>query len=347
MASPDGRVDLRSDTVTRPTSEMRRAMAAAEVGDDVYGEDPTVNRLEALAAERTGTDAALFVPSGTMANQIALRLHGRPGTEALCGERAHVMRFEMAGAAANAGIQLHGLADEAGCFGGADVARAVEASGYHRPAVSLVTIENTCQAAGGRPWRVGEVEDVAAAASRAGVPLHCDGARIFNAAVALDVDVSALTGPCDTVMFCVSKGLGAPIGSLLCGSREAIAEARVERRRLGGGMRQAGVIAAAGIVAIETAVDRLADDHRRARRLAEVVSDLWPGSVDPAAVETNMVCCAAATLPEKLLGALGERGVLAGMLDPATVRFVTHRDVDDADLDRAFEALRDIALEMA
>ncbi|HVM41359.1 MAG TPA: GntG family PLP-dependent aldolase [Acidimicrobiia bacterium] len=345
MPAPDGTVDLRSDTVTRPTPGMRRAMAEAEVGDDVYGEDPTVLRLETLAAERVGKEAALFVPSGTMGNQIALRLFGVRGSEVLCGRRAHVMRFEAAGAAANAGVQLHGLPDHAGCFRGADVEAALEASHYHRPAVSLVCIENTSQAAGGRPWRAAEVAEVGEVAERHGLPLHCDGARIFNAAVALGVQASTLTEPCTTVMFCVSKGLGAPVGSLLCGPSDVVLAGREERHRLGGAMRQAGVIAAAGIVALETGVERLADDHRRAQRLASVLAELWLGSIDPATVETNMVCASTAALPEKLVPRLAERGILAGFLDPATTRFVTHRDVDDDDLERAVTALAGIAAE--
>ena len=345
MAAPDGTVDLRSDTVTRPTPAMRRAIAEAEVGDDVYGEDPTINRLEEVAAARTGKEAALLLPSGTMCNQVAIAVLGRPGTEALAGARAHVIRYEMAGAARNAGIQMRGLPDGAGYFTGADVGQALETSAYHHPVISLVCIENTSQAGSGRPWRPDEVDGVTAVARRAGVPVHCDGARVFNASVALGVDVPTLTGPCDTVMFCLSKGLGAPVGSVLCGPREVIAEARDERRRLGGAMRQAGVLAAAGLHALEHHVECLAEDHVRARVIAEAVAESFPRSVDPATIETNMVCCDADAFPEKFIPRMGERGIRVGMLDPATIRFATHLDVDDRDVGRTLTALAEVARE--
>src|SRR6266540_31935 len=311
MPSPDGRIDLRSDTVTTPTPEMRRAMADAEVGDDVYGEDPTVNRFQARAAELLGKEAALYVPSGTMANQLALRVLARPGTEVLCAARAHVFRYE--------------------------------AGGHHSAAVSLVAIENTHMAASGRPWRVDEVRAVATVAEPRGIPLFCDGARIWNASVALGVPARELVAPATAVMFCVSKGLGAPVGSVLCGPRDVIAAAREHRQRLGGAMRQAGVIAAAGLVALDSMIDRLADDHRRARRLAEAVVDLWPGSVDPDAVETNIVCAEAERLPADLLERLAADGIGAGTIDARTVRFATHKDVDDADLDRVLKTLAGVA----
>lgn len=343
MASPDASVDLRSDTVTRPTREMRRAIAEAEVGDDVYGEDPTINRLQDVAAERFGKEAALLMPSGTMCNQVAIAVQGRPGSEALAAARAHVIRYEMAGAARNAGVQMRALPDDTGFFTGADVEAAVEASSYHRPSISLISIENTSQAVSGRPWRAAEIDDVAAVARHRGLPIHCDGARIFNASVAIGVDVTVLSGPCDTIMFCLSKGLGAPVGSVLCGARDVIEEARIERRRLGGAMRQAGVLAAAGLHALEHNVDRLADDHARARRLAEVVAERFPGSIDPAAVETNMVCCKAAAFPDKFIVRMAERGIRIGMLDPDTIRFATHLDVDDDDIERAISAMNEIA----
>ena len=338
MPSPDGSVDLRSDTVTTPTPAMRRAMAEAEVGDDLYGEDPTVNRLQELAAAMVGKEAALYVPSGTMANQLALRLLGRAGTEVLCSDRAHIRQYEAAAAAHNAGVQLRTLADADGTFPPEAVDDAAAGPAHHLPPISLVAIENTHMPSGGRPWTPEQVEAVAVAARRHGLALHCDGARIFNAAVALGVPAPALAGPADTVMFCLSKGLGAPVGSLLCGPADLIAEARVDRSRLGGGMRQAGVIAAAGVVALETMVERLADDHGRARRLAEALAERFPGSVDPGTVVTNIVCADAGALPGGLLDSLARDGVRAGTIDPHTVRFVTHKDVDDADLDRAVAA---------
>ncbi|HEV7534751.1 MAG TPA: GntG family PLP-dependent aldolase [Acidimicrobiia bacterium] len=339
MPSPDGRVDLRSDTVTTPTPAMRRAMAEAEVGDDVYGEDPTVNRLEELAAARVGKAAALYVPSGTMGNQLALRLLARPGTEVLCPARAHVRQYEAAAAARNAGVQLRPLHDRDGFVDAASVEAAAQGPAHHLPPLSLVTVENTHMPAGGVPWAAGRVEAVAAAARRHGLAVHCDGARIFNAAVALECDAAELTAPVDTVMFCLSKGLSAPVGSMLAGGLDVIAEARLERARLGGGMRQAGVIAAAGIVALTEMIDRLADDHARARRLAEALAERFPGSVDPVTVRTNIVCCDSTALPASFLDDLAAHGVRAGTIDPTTVRLMTHKDVDDADLDRALAAI--------
>ncbi len=339
MPSPDGSVDLRSDTVTTPTPAMRRAMADAEVGDDVYGEDPTVNHLQELAAAMVGKEAALYVPSGTMGNQLALRLLARPGTEVLCPARCHIRQYEAAAAALNAGVQLRAVPDAGGAFPAAAVEHAAAGPTHHLPPLSLVTIENTHMPASGRPLAVAEVTAVAAAAGRHGLALHCDGARIFNAAVALGVPAPELAAPAETVMFCLSKGLGAPVGSLLAGPAAVIEAARDERARLGGGMRQAGVIAAAGVVALQNMVERLAEDHLRARRLAEALAERFPDSLDPDGVQTNIVCADVAALPPDLLERLAALGVRAGTIDQATVRFVTHKDVDDADLDRAIAAL--------
>ncbi len=339
MPSRGGLVDLRSDTVTTPTPEMRRAMADAEVGDDVYGEDPTVNRLQSLAAGLLGKEAALFVPSGTMANQVAVRVLGRPGTELLCADGAHVYRYESAAAAMNAGIQCRLIPDEGGLITPAAVQYALETAGYHRPPVSMLWIENTHMPSNGRPWNAAEVTEVADVAHEAGVSVHCDGARIWNASVALDVSPSELAASCDTVMFCLSKGLAAPVGSVLCGSADVIAEARLHRQRLGGAMRQAGIIAAAGMVALETMVARLADDHVRARRLADALAACWPGSVDPGAVRTNIVCADAAALPPAFFDSMLGEGILFGPIDPRTFRFVTHKDIDDSDIDRTITAL--------
>ena len=335
----DGIVDLRSDTVTRPTDEMRAAMAAAEVGDDAYGEDPTVNRLQSLAAALLGTEAALYVPSGVMANQIAIRVLARPGTEVLVPERSHVYRYESAAAPLNSGVQLHPLADPDGLITAEQVEQAAMGSDHHLPRVSLVWIENTHMPAQGRPLAAAQVGAVVAAARARGLPVHCDGARIWNAAIALGVPPAQLVAGCDTVMFCLSKGLGAPVGSVLCGSSAVIEEARAHRHTLGGGMRQAGIIAAAGIVALETMVERLADDHARARRLADTIADRFPGSLDPAGVRTNIVCCPLDALPEHALERLADAHILAGTLDPSTVRFVTHKDVDDDALARACRAI--------
>jgi threonine aldolase len=343
MPSPSGAVDLRSDTVTTPTPEMRRAMADAEVGDDGYGEDPTVNRLESLAAALLGKDAALYVPSGTMANQLALRLVARPGTDVVCGERAHVYRYEHAAAAGNARVQLRPLPDPDGILDPGVIAHAAAAQEHHLPAISAVTIENTHMPACGRAWSVAEFDAVADVARAQGFGLHVDGARIWNAAIVLDRSPAELVARADTAMFCLSKGLAAPVGSLLCGTRDAIGRAREDRSRLGGGMRQAGVIAAAGIVALETMVERLADDHARARALAYALAARFPGSVDPAHVVTNIVCARADRLPSGLLAQLAAVGIRAGTIDPDTVRFVTHKDVDDDDIARVVRAFDELA----
>jgi threonine aldolase len=322
---------------------MRRAMADADVGDDGYGEDPTVNRLQELAAAATGKAAALYVPSGTMANQLALRLLARAGTEVICAARAHVYRYEAAAAGRNAAVQLRALDDRDGLLHADAIVRAFADRAHHLPPISLVCIENTHMPANGWPWTRDDVVAVSDVVRADGLSVHCDGARIFNAAVALGTPVASLVDSVDTVMFCLSKGLSAPVGSLLCGPSDVIGEAVLERKRLGGGMRQAGVVAAAGIVALERMVERLADDHARARRLATVLSELFPGSVEPARVRTNVVCCEASALPSDLLPRLRASGVLAGTIDSRTVRFMTHKDVDDADVERVVGELKQIA----
>jgi threonine aldolase len=330
-------IELRSDTFTMPTPEMRRAMADAEVGDDEYGEDPTVNRLQALAAGLLGTEAALYVPSGTMANQIAIRVLSRPGTEVLCPARSHVYQYELAAAPQNSGVQLHPLWDVPD-----GITTAVEGSHDEFPPVSMLTLENTYMAMSGAPTGADEMRTLVQLGRAGGLRVHVDGARIWNAAIATASPPSALIGGADTVMFCLSKGLGAPVGSLLCGTADLIAEARRQRRRLGGGMRQAGVIAAAGIVALETMVERLADDHARAQVLAEALAARWPGSVDPATVRTNIVCARLEKLPEAFIARLAGLGVRCGTIDPRTVRFVTHKDVDDGDIKRVVEAFDEL-----
>jgi threonine aldolase len=330
-------IDLRSDTVTTPTPEMRRAMADAEVGDDVYGEDPTVNRLQSLAASLLGKEAALYVPSGTMANQLAMRVLARAGTEVLCPDRAHVYRHEAAAAPVNAGVQMHPLWDLPD-----GIRTAIEGVAHHLPQPALVVIENTYMALSGAPIDATEMATLCDLARAGGLPVHVDGARIWNAAVALDTAPRELVASVDTVMFCLSKGLGAPVGSLLCGPAAVIAEARQHRHRWGGAMRQAGVIAAAGVVALETMVDRLADDHARAGRLAAALAERWPGSVDPGAVHTNIVCAEMRALPADFVRRLHHGGVLAGTIDPRTVRLVTHKDVDDDAVARAIGVFDEI-----
>ena len=333
----NGLVDLRSDTVTRPTDEMRKAMASAEVGDDVYGEDPTVNALQDAFAARVGMDAALFVPSGTMANQLALRLLTAPGTSVIAGARQHVVIYENGAGGRNAGIQFHPVDDTDGTLDPAVVRWVREAAAHHYPEPGLVCIENTHMPADGRPWPLEALHDVVDAA--AGLPVHMDGARLFNAEVATGIPAADYCAPVTTVMCCLSKGLCAPVGSVLAGPRDVIAAARAERQRLGGGMRQAGVIAAAGLVALETMVERLADDHARARCLAEAVAERWPDAgCDPERSPTNMVIFGHADTAG-LLEHLQAEGVLAGTIAPGVVRLVTHHDVDDEGVERACKAL--------
>ncbi len=332
-----GLVDLRSDTVTRPTPEMRRAMAGAEVGDDVYGEDPTVNALQEAFAERVGKQAALFVPSGTMANQLALRLLPPPATAVVAGARQHVVVYENGAGGRNAGIQFHTVPDDDGTIDPADVAWAVEAAQHHHPRPGLVCVENTHMPADGAPWPLDRLRDVVTAGG--GLPVHMDGARLFHAEVATGNAARAYTEPVTTVMCCLSKGLAAPVGSLLAGPEDLIAAARDERQRLGGGMRQAGVIAAAGLVALRTMVERLAEDHERARRLAEAVVQRWPESgCDPQRIVTNVVTWRHAQ-PAQVVEHLRAEGVLVGTIAPGVLRLVTHVDVDDDGEERAAKAL--------
>jgi threonine aldolase len=330
-------VDLRSDTVTRPTAAMREAMATAEVGDDGFGDDPTVWRLQVRYAELTGKEAALFLPSGTMANQVALRVLAPAGTLVVAGRRQHVVTHEGGAFGLNQVAQLHVLDDDDGTLDPAAIAHLAEGAAHRWPAPSVVCVEDTHLGSGGRPWPLDRLEAVAGV----GVPVHLDGARLFNAAVATGTTVAARAAGATTVTSCLSKGLAAPVGSLLAGPADLIDRARLERKRLGGGMRQVGILAAAGLVALDTMVDRLADDHRRARRLAEAVAARWPAAgCDPAEVHTNVVLFRHDD-PAKLLAALAERGVGAVTLGPGLVRLMTHAGIDDDALDRAIGALAD------
>ncbi len=270
-------IDLRSDTVTKPTAAMRRAMAEAEVGDDVYGEDPTINRLEARAAEVFGREAAIFVPTGSMGNQIAARIHTQHGQEIVCESRAHILDWEMAMMAAYCGCMPRTVVAERGILTWALIQPAIAPKIYYRAQTGLIWLENSHNIAGGTVTPVGFFEEIWAGAKAAGLPTHLDGARVFNAATALGVTVAELTRGFDTVMFCLSKGLGAPVGSMLVGSSEAIEQARVYRKALGGGMRQAGVLAAAGLIALEEMPKRLGEDHANARLLAEAVAECGGG----------------------------------------------------------------------
>lgn len=309
-------------------------MAAAEVGDDGFGDDPTVARLEAVFAERVEKEASLFVPSGTMANQIALRVLAPQGAAVLAGRRAHLVVREAAAAGTNAPVQVITLDDADGTLDPAEVARwAADAKvGWVAPAA--VFVEDTHGEVGGRVWPLAQLAAIAAV----GLPVHLDGARLWNAAIASGTTVAERAAHATTVTCCVSKGLGAPVGSLLAGPAELVQRARTERKRLGGGMRQVGILAAAGLVALDR-VDRLGEDHARARRLAEAAAERWPGSVDVALVQTNIVRIEPPD-PAGLLQHLAAEGVLAVPGSATTVRLVTHADLDDADVERAVGALR-------
>ncbi len=326
-------VDLRSDTVTRPTAEMRRAMAEAEVGDDVYGEDPAIRALEERVADLFGHEAALFVPSGTMGNQIGMRLVCEPGQEVLCDADAHVVTYEMGAAAAVFGISTRTVVSDGGLLSADALVEQVRPRGdWHLTATAAVAVENTHNRGGGRVQPLAELQRLFDWSRDAGVAVHLDGARIWNASVASGVDLAVYGRLADTASVCLSKGLGAPVGSVLVASAERIAAGRLWRKRLGGGMRQAGVLAAAGLYALDHHLARLAEDHEHARLLAKRLG------LDPAAVETNMVVVE--DVPAPLVAeAAKAQGVLVSQVGPRRVRLVTHLDVDRAAVDRAGDVL--------
>jgi threonine aldolase len=332
-------LDLRSDTVTLPTAEMRQVMAAAEVGDDVYGEDPSVRRLEEAAARRLGMEAAIFVPSGTMANQVALRRLTHPGDLVLASEHAHLLVYESGAAAALAGLQIQTLGSD-GLFDAEDVRRSVTPQESHFPVTRVVAVENTHNRAGGRVFPLDLAKDVASVARQAGLALHLDGARLFNAEVATGTPAAEWAGLFDTVSFCLSKGLGAPVGSLVCTSRERRPALHRARKLLGGGMRQAGILAAAGLHALERHVERLAEDHANARRLALGLEGLG-FHVDPAP-ETNMVMFDVGDT-EGFLRACHERSLRINPVAPGRFRAVTHLGIGAEDVDEAVERVREVA----
>jgi threonine aldolase len=338
-------VDLRSDTLTLPTPEMREAMARAEVGDDVWGEDPTVRRLEALAAERLGKAAGLFVTSGTQGNLVSLVTHTRPGQEVVLDLDSHVFNYEVAGGAVIGNVQMRPTKTARGFLTPDQVREALRPANIHVPQTGLVCVENTHNRHGGTCCTPEEIAAVAEVAHAAGVPVHLDGARLFNAAVALGRPAADFARPVDSVTFCVSKGLGAPVGSVVCGSADFVERARRWRKMLGGGMRQVGVLAAAGIVALERMVDRLAEDHANARRLGEGLAALPGLAVDLASVQTNIVIVHVERGPaatEQLVQGCAARKVKVHAMGPAAIRCVTHKDVDADDITRALDAFREL-----
>ena len=338
-------IDLRSDTVTRPTPAMRRAMAEAEVGDDVYGEDPTINRLEQRAAAILGKEAALFVPTGTMGNTIGVKLHTHHGQEVICEARSHVFNYELAMMAWFAGCLARPIPAENGILTWEQIRREIRPLHGHYAPTGVIEIENTHNMAGGSVYPTEVLDEICDGAHELGLKVHLDGARIFNAAACLGKPAREIAAKADTVMFCLSKGLGAPVGSLVVGSAEAIARARLYRKRLGGGMRQAGVLAAAGLIALEEMPARLPEDHRNARFLADALSHTR-GIAVPHEVQTNIVIFDVAgtgLTGAEMSARLKARGVLINPLRDARMRLVTHFDAPRADCERAAEALAEAA----
>jgi threonine aldolase len=343
-------VDLRSDTLTLPTPEMREAMARAEVGDDVWGEDPTVQRLEATAAARLGKEAGLFVASGTMGNLVSVVAHTQAGQEVVLDIDSHIYNYEVAGGTIVGNVQMRPVKTERGFLTPEQVQESLRPSNIHIPPTGLVCLENTHNRHGGTCCTPEEIAAVAAVAHGAGVPVHMDGARLFNAAVALKRDPRELTAPVDSVTFCLSKGLGAPVGSVVCGSAAFIDRAKRVRKMVGGGMRQAGILAAAGLISLERMVGRLAEDHVNARTLAEAVASMPSLTVDLASVQTNIVIiridrgdrARSMAATEELVKGCAARKVKIHAMGPTAIRCVTHKDVDAEDIRRAVDAFREL-----
>ncbi len=333
-------IDLRSDTITLPTEEMRRAMYEAELGDDVHREDPTVNRLEALAAEVMGKEAALLTTSGTMSNLLGVLSNTRPGDEIILGSEAHMLWYEVGGASALGGVVIRTVANnEDGRLDPAEVAKAIRPENIHFPRSALLCLENTHNRCGGAVLTREYTGEISGLAHQRGLQVHLDGARIFNAAVTLGVPARELAAPVDTVVFCLSKGLSAPVGSLFCGTEEVVERARKWRKMLGGGMRQAGVIAAAGIVAVEKMVDRLAEDHANAKKLAEGLAQIPGFSVRPEKVQTNIVNFEFPSKVDDFVIKIGEWGVKFLSRGGRSVRAVTNRMVDAGDIEEALKRI--------
>jgi threonine aldolase len=347
VAPVDGAVDLRSDTVTRPSDEMRQAMAAAPVGDDVYGEDPTVNHLQKRAAEVFGKEAALFVPTGCMGNLISIRIWTHHGNEVICEARSHVNLYELASMSAIAGCMpraVHGGED--GIMTWEQVHAAIRPKIYYDSQTALICLENTSNMAGGTVYTTERVNEICEKAHFLGLKVHLDGARIFNAAVALNEDVAHMTKKVDSVMFCLSKGLGAPVGSMIVGSKEFIERARIYRKMFGGGMRQVGIIAAAGLIALEKSPTRLHEDHANAKRLAEGIAQIPGLRINPTSVKSNIVifdCSASGMNAVELCDGLYARGIWAQDTALHSVRMVTHWNVSHAEIERALLELKAVA----
>jgi threonine aldolase len=338
-------IDLRSDTVTKPTAAMRRAMAEAEVGDDVYGEDPTVNRLEQRAAEILGKEAALFVPTGTMGNTIGIKLNTRHGEEVVCDDRAHILDWELSMTAWFCGCLVRAVPASDGILSWRAIEPMLRRAGPHNAPGSLIHLEHPHNMGGGTLYSIEEIDEICDCAHALGLRVHMDGARIFNAAAASGLTAARIAAKVDTVMFCLSKGLAAPVGSMLAGTAEAMAQGRFYRKRLGGGMRQAGVLAAAGLIALEQMPARLCEDHANAKMLAHGLAALRGVAIDPTKVVTNIVIfdiAGTGIAPDAFAAAARQRGVLLSGVGGTRIRMVTHLDVSREDCERALEALGSI-----
>lgn len=338
-------IDLRSDTVTKPSPAMRRAMADAEVGDDVYLEDPTVNRLQARAAEIFGREAGLFVPSGSMGNLASIMAQAERGQEVICEAAGHIYNYEMASMSALGGVLPRVISAQDGIMSWGQIAPAIREKAYYRPQTALVALENTHNMAGGTVYPTALANEICDNAHEAGLKVHLDGARVFNAAAYLGESVAAMTNKFDSVQFCFSKGLGAPVGSMIVGAKDFIDRCRVIRKMLGGGMRQVGVLAAAALVALEEGPKRLHVDHENARVLAQGLARIPGIRIDPEKVQTNIVLYdvgASGLSSTQLLKKLAERKVLGGPVDPHRIRMVTHLDIDRADIEQALRIISEI-----
>lgn len=336
-------IDIRSDTVTKPTDAMRAAMARAEVGDDVYGDDPTVNELEAYGAELTGKEASLFVPSGTFGNQLALFTWCRRGSEVILGEESHIIQHEAGAASVIAGVQTRTVPAKDGRLEADMVEARIRGTDIHFPPTALICLENAHSS--GRVVPLSNMDAIRAVADRHGLPIHVDGARLFNAAAALGVSAREIAQRADSVMFCLSKGLCAPVGSLLAGKRDFIERARRNRKIMGGGMRQAGILAAAGLLALREMTGRLTEDHRRARFLAEALATIPGVQIDPSTVDINMVFFTVpktrdAETAHRVMALLKDQGILANPPEEGVFRFVTHYWIGDQEISRIIEASR-------
>ena len=339
-------IDLRSDTVTKPTPAMRQAMAEAEVGDDVYSEDPTVNRLQEYAAELMGKESALFVPTGTMGNQICVKLHSKPGSEVVLEERCHIFNYELGGSAIFSGVTFRTVKGDNGILNWQTVRAGIHHAGpYYDSPTSLITLENSHNMAGGTLLPLSNAKEICEGAHALGLPVHLDGARIFNAAAAMNCSVKDIAAPFDSVMFCLSKGLGAPVGSMIVGKQDFIREAFIWRKRLGGGMRQVGILAAAGFVALEESPEKLLVDHANAKRLAIEITQLKGVQIDPETVQTNIVIFDISNTgksPMEVTRQLKEAGILANGINEREMRMVTHYDVVEAEIEQTIKVLAEI-----